>query len=238
MTTSEEDKTKLKKIFAPTRAILWDIDGTLFSAEDILAATYYQAFLAFQKHTKQEIKIPTLTEILAEIGKPVKEIFQNLAPELGSKEQDKLSLRVLAELVKIISFGGGKYYENMPLTLAKLHEGGYLFFSASNGRYPYVEAILRTSKTIRYFQKIETLNNQSIKNKSELAAHILKKHKLEPQEAVLIGDRQSDRDAACDNTVPFIACAYGHGQASEWKDAVLLIHSLAELEYYLPGLRE
>ena len=231
----KKNNLELEELIAPVRAILWDIDGTLFSAEDILAATYRQNFLAFQKNTRQEIKAPTITEILAEIGKPVKEIFQNLAPELGAEEQEKLSLGVLAELVKIISFGGGRYYENMPHTLARIHNQGYLFFSASNGRYPYVEAILRTSKTIHYFQEIEAVDNQNIKNKSELVAHTLKKHKLEPQEALLVGDRRSDRDAACDNSVPFIACAYGHGQASEWEDAVLLIDSLAELEEQLPG---
>ena len=231
----EEERAELYKKFAPIRAILWDIDGTLFSAESLLGATYRQAFIDFQKNTKQEIKVPSVSEILAEIGKPVKEIFHNLAPFLIQEEQERLSLSALAKLVESIHFGGGHYYENMPQVLKTLYKRGYLFFSASNGRYPYIESILRISKTIHYFQPIETINNQNLKNKSKLVAHILKKYQLEPREAVLIGDRKSDRDAAWENRIAFIACSYGHGQESEWKDAVLRIHSLGDLEKHLLG---
>ena len=230
----EKEKAELERQLSLARAILWDVDGTLFSAEDILGASYRQAFVDFKKHTKRDIHIPALSEILKEIGKPVKEIFQNLGSGLSQSEQDKLSLSVLSELVRIISFGGGKYYENMPQTLAKLYDRGYLFFSASNGRYPYIETILRMSKTIQYFHGIDTINNESIRDKSELVAYILKKYKLKPEEALLVGDRQSDRDAAYENGVPFIACRYGHGEPSEWKDALLLIDSIADLESYLP----
>lgn len=235
MIAPKEDKLKLRELFAPVRAILWDIDGTLFSSENILASTYRKAFLDFQKNTKQKIAIPSLPQILNEIGKPVKEIFKNLTPGLKTKEQEKLSLAVLAELVRLISLGGGSYYAGMPSTLSRLHKRGYLFFSASNGRYPYIEAILRASECVHYFPEIEFINYKNIKNKSELVAHILKKRKLQAQEALLVGDRQSDRDAACDNGLAFVACTYGHGHASEWKDAALLIRSLQELEEHLLG---
>ena len=226
------------------KAVLWDVDGTLFSAEDILAPAYKKAFYDFykkdfykgdfqkkenQKKQNKTIPIPTQEQILEEVGKPVKEIFQNLAPSLTPKEQDELSRKVLFNLVKQITFGGGKYYEKMPEILRELYQKGCLQFSASNGRYPYVESILRMSKTFDYFQEVQALDNKEIKNKTDLVRYTLKRHSLKAKETILIGDRASDREAADANGIAFIAAAYGHGKAAEWKNAALIIHSLQEL---------
>ncbi len=215
------------------KAILWDIDGTLFSAEDILTSTYQKAFFDFQVESKKNLIIPTLPQVLAEVGKPVKEIFQNLAPNLEEEEQEYIARMVLSGLVKEISFGKGKYYEKMTETLKKLHKKGYLFFSASNGRYPYIEVILRMSDTLQYFEKIDAIDNKKIKNKNELVAYILKIHQLDSQEVVMIGDRASDRDAAHKNNIPFIAASYGHGTDQEWEGATILLQSIEEIIEYL-----
>lgn len=212
------------------RAILWDIDGTLFSAEGLLLPTYQQAFGDFAKQLGPRLKVPTTEEIMPQIGRPVSEIFINLAPDLTPRERNALSLQVLAELVKQITWGEGHYYEGMVEVLGELHERGHLFFSASNGRYPYVEAILRSSQTFPYFQAITSLNNTSIKTKNALVQSILRDNNLMPDEVLLVGDRYTDRDAAVNNNVAFIATAYGHGHATEWEGAVGIVDSLKELK--------
>ena len=220
-------------MFEKIRAILWDIDGTLFSSEDILSPSYCQAFVNFQKKNPKLKHIPHLEQLLLEIGKPVKEIFKNLAPELDSQEQDALSEEVLSILVRMIAEGKGNFYPNVEKTLKNLYQHGYKFFSASNGRYPYIEAILEKSGTLKYFKEIRTLDNIKIHDKVDLVKAILKENKILPEEALLIGDRQTDRDAAIYNDVAFVATAYGHGEEREWKDASLVIQDLADLEKHL-----
>lgn len=223
----------MKINFNKVKAIFWDIDGTLFSSEEIIADTYRQAFLDIQTSTTTKVKIPSISDILEQIGKPLKEIYQNLVPELNEHERTNLASQVNGDLVRRITYGEGKYYQNISASLSALHSRGYKFFCASNGCYPYVEAILRVGNVIQYFQKIETLDNKSILNKIELVAYLLKKYNLSAEESVLVGDRKSDSDAAYHNKIGFIACAYGHGRESEWKDPQLVIKSLAELENYL-----
>ncbi len=229
-------KTDQKKIeqLKSVRAILWDVDGTLFSSQDILAQTYVQAFTDFQEKYDQRLTIPSLEEIMAQIGKPVPEIFQNLASEISPQGRERLSLQVLGHLVQKISFGGGTYYEGVAETLSILRSRNYQFFNASNGRYPYVEAILQRARVIDYFQEIKTLDQKRIRNKTQLVQDILERHKFSPDEFVLIGDRTADRDAACINNIPFIAAAYGHGSPFEWEGAILVIDSLQELSQWLP----
>ena len=215
------------------RAILWDIDGTVFSAEKLLLFTYQETFRDFAKQARSKLVVPTMADIMPQIGRPVREIFANLAPDLTSEEQNALSLRILASLVKQITYGKGEYYPEMSETLQELHRKGYIFFSVSNGRYPYVEAILRASQTFSYFQPITSLNNVDIKTKDDLVKHILTKNNILPEEAVLIGDRFTDRDAAVKNGIDFIATAYGHGSPLEWEGARVVIERLSDLKKIL-----
>ncbi len=212
-------------------AILWDIDGTLFSSEEILAEAYEKAFLSFQKlkPRRSYLSPPTLEKIMPEIGKPVKVIFQNLVPELNQDEQDELSLGVLYQLVLMIMQGKGHFYPDVKEVLQKLYERGIRFFTASNGRYPYIETILRRGEVLPFFIELDTIDNKFVHNKTQLVAHILHKYKLEPKETVLVGDRKSDSDAAKENEIGFIATSFGHGESTEWKDPLAVIGNLKAL---------
>ncbi len=227
-----ELKSRLKRV----RAIFWDIDGTLFSSEAILSSSYQEAFQEFQKQHKstKKLSIPSIREIMAEIGKPVQEIFQNLAPELSHNEQAQLSLHVLAKLVRSISMGKGQYYEGMPEALHTLHKRAYSFWNASNGRYPYIESILRFSCTFDCFANVLSIDNKNIRDKSELVQANLRQSRLAPEECLLVGDRHTDRDAALANKVGFVAATYGHGAPEEWDKALFKIDSLKQLLTYLP----
>ena len=213
------------------RAILWDVDGTLFSSEDIIHRIYQETFEKYPEAHGVPARVPTLDEIVAQIGKPVKTIFENLAPDVAEEQRYDLSLGILHGLVVAISRGQGEHYAGVFDTLQELRQRGYRFFGVSNGRYPYIEAILRANGTFALFEDVPTIDNRRIHDKIELVAHVLASAGLQADQCVLVGDRTSDRDAAGSNGVPFIAATYGHGHASEWEGAALLIDSL-------PGILE
>ena len=53
-----------------------DIDGTVFSSEDIILETYAESITEFARLTKKDIITPSHDRIMKEIGQPVKTIFQ------------------------------------------------------------------------------------------------------------------------------------------------------------------
>ncbi len=207
------------------RAILFDIDGTIFSSEEMIGETYREGFERYRTRTGRTGSIPTHTEIMAQIGKPIREIFANLAPDLSMEEQHALSEEILITLVDAIQSDRGIYYGGAIELLHRLHEKGYELYGASNGRLRYVEAVLKHGGVYELFTEVPVVDNVSIFNKNDLVQFILSSHSIAPEKAVMVGDRASDRDAAVVNGVDFIACRYGHGSSSEWEGARALIDS-------------
>lgn len=211
------------------RAILWDVDGTLFSSEDIIHRIYQETFEKYRAMHGVPARVPNLEEIVAQIGKPVKTIFENLAPDVPDEQRYDLSLGILNGLVSAIARGEGEHYAGVKDVLFQLHDRGYQFYGVSNGRYPYIEAILRANGIFALFTDIPTIDNRVLHDKNQLVTHILKTRGFAAHECVLIGDRTSDRDAAISNSVPFIAATYGHGTPSEWDGAALRVDSVQAL---------
>ncbi len=218
---------------ASVRCVLFDVDGTLFSSEEIIHQVYIEEFGRTQRELGRPKKIPGKSEIIQEIGKPVPVIFRNLAPDLSQEEQDEVSARILDGLVRHILAGEGYHYPGVRETIADLHSRGFRLFTASNGREPYVRSILQANNLIQYFAGLPVLGGV-ISDKTELVRDFISREDIRPSEAVLVGDRASDRDAALDNGVPFVACRFGHGTPREWEGAAALIDSITELSRLLP----
>ncbi|MBE7438387.1 MAG: HAD family hydrolase [Spirochaetales bacterium] len=211
------------------RAILFDIDGTLFSSESIIHEIYQQEFRRHRKLHGVPAEIPSLESIVAQIGKPVVEIFAALAPDLAISARQQISGRILRALVHDIESGKGLHYPGGLLTVRTLHQAGIKLHAASNGRKEYIEAILRSAGMEGSFAPIRAVDGLEIHNKDELVATILRENNLLPGQCLLIGDRESDRQAAEKNRIPFIACSFGHGDAREHRGAVAVLRELPEL---------
>lgn len=215
------------------RAVFFDVDGTIFSSEGIILDVYHDNFQKFQQETGKPERLPTLDEVMAQIGKPVRTIFDNLVPELSFEEKERLSNAILADLVSRIENGKGDYYPGITDAVKALHEAGLMIFAASNGRKPYVDAILKACGIYDFFTEVPVLDYKSIHTKEELVAHTLQKHGLMPEECALLGDRESDRQAALKNSVAYVACAYGHGDAEEHRDAIRIIQKPEEMLFLI-----
>ncbi|MCE9597911.1 MAG: HAD hydrolase-like protein [Spirochaetia bacterium] len=214
--------------FVQVRAILFDVDGTLFSSEEIIHDIYIAEFSAAKERLGRPANIPTKPEVLDQIGKPVPIIFSNLAPDLTRAEQDDVSDRVLKRLVSTILGGGGHHYEGVRETLHELKARGYALYTASNGREPYVRSILTANQILGTFAGLPVIQG-NVQNKTQLVTRFLEDQKIKPEEVALIGDRTSDRDAAIENGVPFIACRFGHGNEKEWEGAAIVVDSIRDL---------
>ena len=201
------------------RNVLFDVDGTLYSSEPIIHGVYAEEFERWRAQFGRPAHVPTLEAIVAQIGRPVPEIFAALTPELPVEEREALALVILENLVARVGRGEGEHYLGAADLVRACYRRGLRLFTVSNGRAAYVEAVLSAAGVRSCFEAVPHLEGMAASSKEELAGRVLERYSLAVAETVLIGDRASDRDAALAHGVAFLACSYGHGSAPEWEGA-------------------
>lgn len=213
--------------------LAFDVDGTLFSSEEIISSTYQLAIEKFNSQSGLQLKIPNHDTIMLEIGKPVKTIFQNLLPDLAEPNRDIIANSVLGLLCEQILAGKGHYYDHAYETISRLYGKGYTLVLASNGRLPYLETIMAKEDLNQYIGKIITINNESIKTKGDILREYINIYNIEPENILMIGDRFADYEAAHTTGSPFVFCEYGHAVKDEIPDFSIKITNLSDLLNYL-----
>jgi phosphoglycolate phosphatase len=195
--------------------LAFDIDGTLFSSEDIILNVYKESILLYKNRTGSNIEIPSQEKIMAQIGKPVKTIFLNLVPELEEKDRDLISDDVLRILCEKVRNKEGHIYDGVRDTLEKLQQKSYILLTASNGRTPYIDSILDVAGVNTLFTDKVTLDYNKLKVKGDILLHYIEKYNIKPDQILMIGDRFSDFEAAEIAKTPFLFCEYGHATLDE-----------------------
>ena len=209
--------------------LAFDIDGTIFSSEEIILDVYRESIDIFKNKTGSKIELPSKENLMAQIGKPVKTIFLNLLPDLSENDRDEISDSVLQILCGRVSRGDGHIYDEVQNTIIKLYNLGYRLLTASNGRLPYINSILTVSKIDKYFFDKVILNYSNIKVKGDILKFYISKYSINNDEILMIGDRYSDYEAAKDSDVPFLFCEYGHAVEGEIPNYTAKISSFKEL---------
>lgn len=192
----------------------FDIDGTLFDCGDIVADAFNEGARRFGAIHGVKLRIASREEIMSVVGKPTEEIFKRLYPEIGTDKQPELLQTCQLALSGMVRQGGGLLFDDVKTVMKSLHDDSYRFFAASNGTIEYISAILETHDLIRYFMKPLIVIGGSIINKTDIVRHYIE-HVLDGDPVIMVGDRQSDLEAARDNGIPFIGCAFGHMGSSE-----------------------
>ncbi len=195
--------------------LAFDIDGTLFSSEDIILNVYKESIQLYKNRTGSNIEIPSQEKIMAQIGKPVKTIFLNLVPQLEEKDRDLISDDVLRILCEKVRNKEGHIYDGVRDTLEELHKKSYILLTASNGRIPYIDSILDVALVNSLFSDKVTLDYNKLKVKGDILLHYIKKYNIKPNQILMIGDRFSDFEAAEQAQTPFLFCEYGHADLGE-----------------------
>jgi phosphoglycolate phosphatase len=215
------------------KAIAFDVDGTLFSSENIILDTYIESIQNFVTATSLQIEIPTKEKILEQVGLPVKEIFKNLLPFLKEDQRDSISDNVLKLLCEKIESKKGTLYEGVLETVSHLSTKEYLLFIASNGRAPYINSILNTYGLKKYFGELVVINYSTIRSKGDILKSYIKRMNLAGKNILMVGDRISDLDAALENNSPFAFCEFGHAEKGEVNTYDIALKNMSDLLKHL-----
>lgn len=154
------------------------------------------------------------------IGPPLK---ASLAKILNIDVNDDLAEQALLGYRERFSVTGlfeNELFGDVTSTLESLKNQGYRLFLATAKPEVYARRILEHFDLLKYFEYPygSELSGERT-NKGDLIAYILEKEQLNPNECLMVGDREHDIFGARKNGIETIAVEYGYGSAEELDEA-------------------
>jgi phosphoglycolate phosphatase len=210
--------------------IAFDLDGVLYSSEPFLGEAYREAIANVNAQRPNSFpRVPSTREILDYVGWPVTVILDRLFPDIDAAAVGLLYAETLEVICAHVARGEGILFPDVAATLARLQRAGLLLAVASNGRQRYVETVLSSYDIARHFLELVTVESGTIGNKAGVLRTYLQRHRLGPEQLVMIGDRSSDVEAAAAVGCHFIGCDYGHGYRNEIDGAGPIVSAFDQL---------
>ena len=204
------------------RIIFFDLDGTLTDAgPGIKACINY----ALDKMNIEQLGMDSDWVV----GPSLWGTFRKLG--ISEENLDK-AVNFYRERYNIKGYVENSVYIGIPDQLAILLEMGYVLGLATSKPTVSASAILEYFELTQYFSYEFGSNlDGSLSDKSILLKHALTVTGFEPNNALMIGDRQYDIIGAKSNLIKSVGVSYGYGSKNELKEAGadLLIDKPAEL---------
>lgn len=188
------------------RAVIFDLDGTLWDASASIAESWSQVL------KDNQYEPVTANQVKGLCGQPMDAILRALAPGADMSLLDELCL--LEE--QNLHHDHGVLYPGISELLEKLSEG-YELYIVSNCQKGYIEIFLETMDLADYFKDFDCWGN-TLSPKGVTLKGLIERNGIE--QAVYVGDTKGDQAAAKYAGIPFIHAAYGFAR-TEGADAVI-----------------
>lgn len=188
-------------------SILFDLDGTLWDATNVTAATWVDV-LARHPEVKCAVT-PDHATVQRYMGLTNEELAEVFFPALPFDEAFALMRESCALENEWLPERGGILYDGVEETLFRLKTDGYRLFVVSNCQAGYIEAFLRAHGLGDLFEDIECSGNTGL-CKAENIRLIAERNGL--TSPVFVGDTISDGSAARTAGIPFVYAKYGFGE--------------------------
>jgi len=192
-----------------TRAILFDLDGTLTDPKPGIT-TCIQYAMRELGH-----EVPHTDDLHWCIGPPLRGAFAKVLNTTDEAVIDR-ALALYRERFGTIGLFENTLYEEIPGTLQTLRALGYRTLVATSKASVYAERIVKHFGLAGLFDKVYGSELNGIRSdKGELIAYVMLTENLLPAEVLMIGDREHDVIGAKKNGVPCIGVVYGYGTEEE-----------------------
>ena len=202
--------------------IFFDLDGTLTDAGPGIKACINYALnkMNFKKLGMDSDWVvgPSLWGTFKKLGIPEENLNE--------------AVNLYRERYNVKGYLENSVYLGIPGQLAMLLEMGYVLSLATSKPTVSASAILEYFDLTRYFSYEFGSNlDGSLSDKSILLKHALAVTGFEPNNALMIGDRQYDIIGAKSNLIKSVGVSYGYGSTNELREAGadLLVEKPAEL---------
>ncbi len=188
--------------------LLFDLDGTLTDSQE--------GIVKCLQHALRECGhgVPNHAELMTHIGPPLPKIFETLIDSEDSLEIEKCVTAYRERFSDVGKFEN-KVYDGIDSLLRRLNGSSDLYVATSKPQV-FAKQILEHFNLSIYFKSIYGSNlDNTLSNKTELLAHIIKKEGLNPDETLMVGDRSHDIIGAIDNGITPVGVLWGYGDQDE-----------------------
>lgn len=206
----------MKKLISK-KAILFDLDGTLWNALDTITEAWNKAMK--EHNLKYSFSLETMKSFM---GLTPKETAPLAFKDVDLNKGLEYFVLCLNEEIKYLRVHPGKLYEDEEEVLKELSKH-YPLFIVSNSDKGYIEDYLNAYGFNKYFKDHVCAGDTDLE-KWQNILYIKNKYQLE--EIIYVGDTKKDLNESIKAGVKFIHASYGFGEIEE---EVLKISKLREL---------
>jgi phosphoglycolate phosphatase len=202
--------------------LIFDLDGTLV---DSLPGIEEALLKSIQMVIPDRVR--DLPDIRKFIGPPLNVLVKQLLPDISEAENNHIIANFRA-IYDDKAWERTLLYEHVISTLAWLKQHYFNCFLATNKRYRPTQQIVNRLGLIEYFNDIVTPDNEKTEfsSKEIMIKYLIKKHKLDFNSTILIGDTNDDAIAAKKCGISFIVAVYGYGGLQAFDN----IHSIGKIK--------
>lgn len=202
------------------KGIIFDLDGTLWDSSETVVDSWNEKL----KEVSDVDYTMTYEDMKGYMGLTMEDIAYSFF-KYETKERAMELLKLCTDYEnEYIEQHGGKLFEGLEETLAKLHED-YFLAIVSNCQEGYIEAFLSYHKLSEYFDDIESYG-RTMQGKGENIKLVVERNHLD--KAVYVGDIMGDYNSTMEAGLPFIHAAYGFGTVPEDTPRITDIRELPE----------
>ncbi|HWL12437.1 MAG TPA: HAD family hydrolase [Ureibacillus sp.] len=216
-----------------SRAIIFDMDGTLFQTDTILERSLEDTFTELRSQGLWESATP-IEKYREIMGMPLPKVWEALLPQHSLEVREQADAFFQGRLVENIKSGKGALYPNVTEVFSYLKANDWSIYIASNGLVDYLEAIIGYYHLDDWVTEMFSIEQIDSLNKSDLVRSAINKHGITT--GAVVGDRLSDINAAKDNGLVAIGCRFDFAREEELAKADVVINDLLELKEILDRL--
>lgn len=209
--------------------IFFDLDGTLTDPQEGITKSVQHALKSYG------IVVEDRSQLNKFIGPPLSWSFEEFYG--FSHEQAVEAVDRYREHFGVLGKFENEVYEGIPELLAKLQKAGKTLIIATSKPTIYSKQIVEHFGLARYFADVQgsELNGERT-DKAEVIQCAMQENGItDPEEVIMIGDREHDVIGAKKNHMEVIGVLYGYGSENELKKAGAdyMAESVGELEKLL-----
>jgi phosphoglycolate phosphatase len=193
----------------PYRNVIFDLDGTLIDSRPGVLAGIRHA-LAQLGH-----KLPSGIPLEWAIGPPLEDVMARLLKPFGDDRVNQAVTHYRDHYGGVGLFFA-RPYEGTSKLLGSMRNAGQSLFVGTSKYTPFAMTVLEHFCLAEHFAGIYGAEPDGrFSSKTDLIGHILKEHRLDRSETVVVGDREHDVVSARANGVGVISVTYGYGTVAE-----------------------
>ena len=209
----------MKKLISK-KAILFDLDGTLWNALDTITEAWNKAMK--EHNLKYSFSLETMKSFM---GLTPKETAPLAFKDVDLNKGLEYFVLCLNEEIKYLRIHPGKLYEDEEEVLKELSKH-YPLFIVSNSDRGYIEDYLNAYDFNKYFKDHVCAGDTDLE-KWQNILYIKNKYQLE--EIIYVGDTKKDLNESIKAGVKFIHASYGFGEIEEEVNKINKLKELPDL---------